>query len=452
MSELNLLTAEVGNSPESIVTLETIDMLVGMGNHEAKLLALLYFGSHGISEGRAAMHEGFLKFIGKDAKWKPAESIPFAYCEKSLAPYGHVVEEAVPYQSGFARGYKITDKGLGVGTAIAGQLLAWSLSYPELSLQTIFGPTRSSGQTRAPQHRVRVLMDLITTNKEHLSVNDMIDEKEEGSRSEAYRKNLINIDSACGALEQAGLVEVDRVVVANNTRYTIRSYDKPELSRSELSDVVNGVYEFLATCKQQGLDGFTYADCLAFVTERLRHKLGNIDEAQIRDRLTRAFTGATVLPGLERQDASRTGNTEVRLVSEYRAALQALFDTVLKIDGHDPMALATGHAFSRKVQSSEAMRTALLDKAYAFSKQAKGQPREATKQQLMQILNNVDGPINLSDLHARYENAFERKVTPHLVRTYLGELAADRVIRVIKIRGDATRTQLHNFYEIGHNF
>lgn len=450
MSEVALVGAETGPMVESIVSPETIEMLVGMGNHEAKLLALLYFAARGISEGRAAMHDGFLSFVGKDTTWKPAGSLPFAYCEKSLAPYGHVVEEAVPYQSGFARGFKITDKGMSEGTAVAGLLLAWSLANPELSLQTIFGPTQSSGNSRAAQHRIRVLFDLLTTDRDHLSVTDMVDEKVAGSRSLGYRQNLINIDGTCGALERAGLVSVDRIVLANNTPYAILSYDQPEFSRSELSDVVSTVYEFLSHCKQARLKEFTYADCLSFVADKLRPR-GYVDEAQIRDRLTTAFTGATVLPGIERLDASRTGNTEVRLVPEHRTALESLLNIVLSIDSHDSSALANGRAFSDELQRDETLRTALLDKAYIFSKQAKGQPRETTKKQLIHILNNASAPLSLNDLHAGYENAFAREVSPHLLETYLGELAAEGTVSVAKVRTDPARTQLQNMYLIEQN-
>lgn len=148
------------------------DLLAAIGNHEAKAIVLGGM-ERGTAYGITALHQLFLLPQGDNPAHKGAVNNQMQYCTDSFEAVGFVAKA----QFGESLKYEITEKGENEGKALAGHLLEFSLSHPDMSLRQIFGLTKSPGhkEQRAPVDRLKILRT-IANSEEDLEAGD-IEEK-----------------------------------------------------------------------------------------------------------------------------------------------------------------------------------------------------------------------------------------------------------------------------------
>src|SRR3989344_4469669 len=233
LEEGNILNfGEINTGRELLPSHETVELIAGAGNHEAKLLTLIYLYKEGTYLNRYRMGKGFRDFLGPAPEWEPNIRMPYGYCAQSFEALGQVVRGRVESHRGYSIAYSISERGIAVGMPLAGMLAEWSLQHPEISLQQVFGPTHSKGVTRAPQHRLNLIMELLTSSKPGLSLAEIAGVNAPNWRSQKYHTVLTNTDSAARGLEAFGIVRTEHVSDFNSREYEIISPDYPERSYS----------------------------------------------------------------------------------------------------------------------------------------------------------------------------------------------------------------------------
>jgi len=142
------------------------DFLNGASNHELKLLTgavILAYPDIAFSPAlqRRALSDG----QGDHEAWKIETSIPKNYCINSLEPIGAVVKTTIRGEQGaLVTAFEAEPVHREVRLACIGTLLGWSLEYPDMSVQQVFGTTASHTNIRAPEMRYRSYTALLTGN------------------------------------------------------------------------------------------------------------------------------------------------------------------------------------------------------------------------------------------------------------------------------------------------
>jgi hypothetical protein len=176
------------------------NLLAAVGNHENKAL-LLAAMQPGVTYSRGDLKSLFDGLQGSPPVWDFARVLPFQYCRDSLAPIGLVAKEIINQKYGIVGFYK-TDYGDEIGQAVAGHLLQYSLYHPDISLQQIFGATRTNSErkARSPMMRFEVIGELLT-RQQPVRLADLPADKEGGwSRVSQHIHDM----------EKQGLISVER--------------------------------------------------------------------------------------------------------------------------------------------------------------------------------------------------------------------------------------------------
>ncbi len=144
-------------------------MLSGIANHEAKALTLAYMCSQADFTTEFASEDldrGLLQIQGGTPAWRQSPGLPLKYCEQSFEPIGGVVKSKILRRNRWIAAYELTDKGRNEGLALAGLILDWSIRYPEVSVQDVFGNTQSKTANRSPANRLAILESILTSADE----------------------------------------------------------------------------------------------------------------------------------------------------------------------------------------------------------------------------------------------------------------------------------------------
>jgi hypothetical protein len=429
--------AYVGPPHEGIVSGETISRITAMANHEAKLITVLYLNNLDETLTNQNLGLGVLRFTNQSS-WRPKPDFAYRYCQDSLEPTGIVEAQTVTGRRGPTTGYALTESGSSSVPEV-GLLLDWSLRYPDLSLQTIFGQTSTPGQTSSPENRLRALLEVLTHNDADLSTAEIAGVGPQLLREhpDEYQVRLSNADSAVRGLERAGIITAERSILKNTRQFEILTPDYPTVSpNKDRSVVVEAVYSFIRDCWTKDQRFFDYTECLNYIVPMAQGIDESLDEATIRTQLTAAFaSGKAVndgveyynLPGVRRLGTFNEGHfTKVALNEDYRPALEDLLNIILAIDEQDPAMIAHGKDLAEQIASDtpsgNATRGMLFDKAYRFSKNATRESKHVATGRIAEVLGAADAPLTLAEV--RIELSEERDLSPAMVRKYLGAMAA----------------------------
>ena len=440
---------------------KTADLLAGLGNHEAKLLTLLAMGLNDHYLSGSQLGNKFRAFIGQDAEWIPSINVPFGYCQNSLEPLGHVVEGRVKGHRGPTVAYKISEHGKKTGIPYAGLLAQWSLRYPEISLQQVFGPTHSKGEVRAPESRIQLITELLTTPDLPLSLTDAIDTEPEYWEGRRYVRRLANISSASDALELAGILKVDRLAQEGNTREFIISDPARSLvsTRTPHSETVDMFYDFVKQCNQLGKERFNFEEALTYILGVVQQKASSLDPSVIRSKLIsllvirpneeRGVNHNLPLPGIQRLESYNNGSvTKLQINEAHHNALENLMNIVLAIADEDPEVIAQGFGATRFIWSNLEARRALIAKAKFFSNNATKIPLEQMTEQLIALLKDSDRTLDTKTLHDMYVSEYSRPISKATLLRALGHAASSELVVVSKERRNPSIRKLSNFYGI----
>lgn len=441
----------IAEEENAIVKQETLDLIAGIANHEAKALLLVFLDQQPQYYGRYAMGKGFNDFIGPGNPWPKAPAGAFQYCSDSLEPIGQVVEGEVETIRGISNGYAISPYGREVGLPLAGLLLDWSLRHPDISLQQILGPTNTRGETRAPQNRLQTLAELLSTDKPSPSIADLTTIDPKTWRELDYHRKLSNVSHAVGGLSRAGLVRLEQVNDANTRRYTVINPNIPENFASR-GIYAEAIYTYVQKLHGLGIDDFSAKECLDFCLQWFAHKpeTSDIDPAKIRREITqRLGTRREVFPGIQRQELYNEGNlTKVVLNEEYRDALDDLLNIVLAIDEGRPDTVEEGKRLARELAEDNTLKVAIMAKAQQFSPAANKLPAERITKQIVSILDAAGVALDTASITGEYETRFGRNLSRATVQSMLRLLIEQGVARLDTKRSNETIQKRRNFYSL----
>ncbi len=462
---------------------ETMQTVRWMCTHEAKLMTVLFLDTQSNFIGPDRMDVDFREFVGSEAEHPPGKRKPFAYCDKSLKQ-GKIVEQGVPQGGrGGKTGYALIEDSDHY-VALAGELLKWSLEYPDISLQTILSVPQSPSGVSAQTHRMGVLLELLTSPKEHVPLTDVLGV----DFSKVDRAGYDNIESAISGaankMESEGFLSIDRVIEENDREFEILDPNYPNgYGRRLRSLAVEGIYAFMQARTEAGQFSFTQEECLRFVTTWALQQDPDIDLAHIRDRLSTTLNGNTgqsddgsdsLIPGLRPIGSFNDGyRTRLHVVGEYEEALTKLVNIFINYDTRDAEGgnevtqigaegdtvaqddqikkssfVEKGLQAAQEIIEDDRLKGMLIDKAHRFSRAENKQSKAETYQVLMAIITDAGMQLTSSEVYARYVARTERQIEERTVATYLGELVTKKALVAEMRRRDATLRFMHKFYGI----
>lgn len=432
---------------ESILTPEVMDIVSGVGNHEAKALLMIYLGDNPGPMRLTDMGRGFQDFIGDETEWQPNRTQAFNYCRSSFESVGQVAAGEVEHEGKWYKAYSISEQGQELGVPLAGMLLKWSVDNPDISLQQIFGSTRSAGKTRAPQSRAELIMELLTAPEQGLSITDIAITNGEVNGERGYHNRLTNIRTAAEALEKHGFVTVERVSEGNIRQFLVEDPTKPE-STYPRGAVTNAVYDFL----QERFEGeealFNYEECLEGVLGTLSHSGKDFDEADIRAELSLLLgSRLTSLPGVKRLGTfNRGAHTRVTINEEHREALEDLANILMIVDGGDETLLAEGRKAAREIAGNFELKGKLMSKARRFSPNVGSQPIEQTAKEVTTLLLEAGGSHDTDAIGGLYKERYSRSLSKQALQLVMRRLIEEEKITVEKGRAKSSLKTTRNFY------
>ncbi len=132
--------------------------ILNVVNTEFKSLTLLHLDGVPTEEGE--IRRRVRETVGRGT-YLPLGGAFGAYCHHTLFPIGAVAEETVCHETleGSVVGYTLTDAGRKYGQPIAAFSLDWAIDHNR-SLFEVLGVTASSGNSRSPLNRIKILKRL----------------------------------------------------------------------------------------------------------------------------------------------------------------------------------------------------------------------------------------------------------------------------------------------------
>lgn len=433
----------------------TPELLSGVGNHEGKALLLLYLSMSGGMQAGYPMYKGFKDFIGTGSSWVPSSTVPFKYCTDSLEPIGQVAKGSAPSIRGTAKAYEVTDFGRTVGVPTVGLLLDWSLEYPDISIQQVFGPTHSKGEVRAAHNRLSVLSELATSVETGLAISAVSGTDPKLWETHEYQDRMKTASSVVEVLSKHGVLLVDRVSEDNDSlhRITGPNSDNPRSTQGIFRKAINKLIE---TKLQDGEEFFSSEECIQFSIEYIHGENELIDPAEIRTRVGQLMnTGYlrgvrlarnTDIANLERVDLFNDGNlTRVSINPKHREAIEALVGIAMDVEDKNQSEFARGKKLANAISTDHSSKIKLIDKSYAFSAAAQKRPISETQNIIMEILSG-NGPMDAESIMKEYGLRDQRPLGLSSIKIILGRLAGAGRVEVDKARHNPSLKKRRNFY------
>lgn len=439
----------------------TYELAASVGNSEMKALTLILLAQQNAYLNRGPMGTMLRKALEQGgSEWIPGSGQAFSYCRQTFEPIGQVVKGTVESNRGMSDAYKVSDDGYEVGVPFAGLILDWSLKYPDLSVQTIFGATNSSGDSRSAQRRAEVLFELATHPKSDkgLSISDISQHERKDSHTKAYKTDLGALINAVERLEDAGIVTVDRSLEANDRQFEIVNATRSETDSVTAPIVTHAVYEFIQSLTDQDQTTFSFDECLSWITERIRQQHPDYDAAQIRNELSYKIAWHSPehssgnvrqpIPGLVQLSTfNEGGHTRVKLNPAVQQPITELMGILMAVEDRDPEMLAHGRRRADKIAASPEDVGAIGTKAYRFSPYAKKRPMQQTAEQVREILAGTGGPLDVSQITDALR-AEGRQLTPASTKLILQTLVDSGGVVVSRGRSRDNTLQERNYYQI----
>jgi len=437
---------------EPIYLPETVELLAGVGNHEAKALFLLYLSENPVLLSSRQMAAGFKEFVGQDTDWLPGHASLMQYCEDSLEPIGSVVEEPTKNARGWARAYTISDYGQEVGVPAVGLLLDWSLRYPDVGLATVLGTSLSPSERRAAEARVELLTELLTADEAGIALAGAAHVRDRTNESRRtynnYKKYLDAASNAAKTLEKAGIIRLDSVYEANTSMFTI---DDPELEvrgGPPRGLVSLAIYDFIAEQNQAGRADFQYEDCLQYVLGKVKQADPNLDPAVIRRKVSTSLSTPGRIKGISRNETFNEGqNTKLFLEEAFRQPLQEICDIVLGLADKTPAFIERGRRAAASIIADPAAKKLLIEKAARFSSYVQSKPVKDTMRETLGLLSGKT-PLDLESLAELYKQQSSRPMTPATMADVMRRLVTTGEVVIEPRRVSKNRGHVRNYYSL----
>ena len=162
------------------------DTLNGAANHEAKIvLGSLILSEPDDARSSATLARTLRELQEGENIVRTRSSTVRSFCEHSLEPIAHTVTGS------HAEGWRATTDYREEKLALLSLLGHWSLRWPDLSVQQVYGPSISMGKRYSPQTRHTIYRAVYADGQEHeaLSQTDVA----AALGPSAYKLSLIHI-------------------------------------------------------------------------------------------------------------------------------------------------------------------------------------------------------------------------------------------------------------------
>jgi hypothetical protein len=419
---------------------ETCELVAALGNHEAKGILLLDLWQQGIFLSGNQMVQSINRRQAAEPGWLPkSRSLFFAYCQNSLEPSGLVESGTAQLHATPINAYKISQPGIAAGVPAAGLLLDWGLRYPNLSTQTLLGPTNSRGSTRAVETRANLLLDMLSHPLPgRVSVSAL------AGLSETHFATVV---STVDQLVKIGLLKKESVLEDNTRQYRALStqHEGNHHLESFRADT-QLLYQFLATLKVGQV--FTQQEAIDYVIAGLTSLSVDFDAAEIRQHLSNNLSakGQNKFPEVERLELYNDGGfTKLTLSEDSVEAVRELMNILLAINDQTPPIMAQGRDLAQTIINTPKLVAQLMLKAHDFSPNAEAN-LEQVSSTLKSVISKTKAPLTAAQVNAKYAEISGRSLSKTALLHHLGRLCGAGEIGLAQRRSDPSRKRLSNYY------
>lgn len=350
------------------------NLLAAVVNHEAKAITLISMTDEEIYS-RGELYRKVINLQGDSPSWKMDDGVPFSYCLHSLAPIGLIAKEYIDLEQG-VWGYAVTPYGEKVGKALAGYLLSFSLRYPGISLQDIFGSTVGSGgvmktietvagevsdfKKRSPLTRLRIFRRLATGP---LPIQKLDLAQEFGEKlSELSTEHLIS-------LAESDLIAYEAIQVNRPRSFYQLSTRRPVKEPESYPYYISLTKPVLEIFSKHPDKNFTSEDTAKYLVEK-DTKYGEMSRKSLFHNISTILAHLVRGGYLVRGKFGKEKKSEITLTDSQRQFLQELVGVIDDFQGQTPGVLEKGVRLANEIIADPQKVSFLFKKAREASPQA----------------------------------------------------------------------------------
>ena len=435
--EMEISTAE--RLPEE----NFLNLLNGVANSESKLLTAAVIGvAPNKHFTQVQLLTKLIQLQGEHVGWRISKRVPMSYCDDTLGPIGAVVSEPVKTRRGtWTRAYKSTELGSEWGLALAGTLLDWSLKYPDIPLQRVFGTTRSRSSAKSPEARWRIFTELLTHPRGETTYINII--RSMGNRNDRQS----SIHNHLEVLSNMGVLEITSKADAYNPIFKIETPEFRHIRKQlhETSPVTQAIYSAIQKIDSEGKKEATLNELVA----KSEEFDPSVDARDIHKQLTQSLAIRSFhLPGLTLKDLN--GAPEERSSAKISPDfVEPIMDLCERLETvREPQNLGMLKARAKQILSDPELCSELMAKARRFSTSVRGMEEGggATNQRILNIVSEL-GSVTATEVI----NEFHRKgvsINGNSVRIALRNMANSGQLEAQRQRKAADTLRLVSRYSL----
>lgn len=434
-----IAVAHVDTLPEE----RMYEMLGGLGNHEAKLAVTAIIANEPERWfAEADIYNEVKDRQGAQPGWVPDRKGPIKYCANSLGPVGLVVRGTVDSVRGETTAYQASEDSIESALALSGALMDWSLTYPDVSLQRIFGITAAKGEYRTPELRYKILKVISDYRDDReLTYSDIANQVMD------ERIDRFNVYANLREMGRSGILAIENIDVATDTKMQIVD---PEFSHiafdfSELQPTTRAAYNAMGILASQGRREISFND---FKTTALESD-PSIDLVALRQLWSSGLSAKSEnMPGLaeiERNFSDKGIFTKVQLTPEHANALQDLV-TRLELLTVSSSAVAEYKQLAVQLIADPSSMAKLFAKAQRFSSNVLGQHEgsEVAQERVLSIVKSL-GEVTVAAVYEEMNKQGDRRGKDAAIHL-LGLLVKRGELQVERKQNDQTKKRKVNHY------
>lgn len=426
---------EVAATPEKMPNGKLGDLLASVGNSEMKAIVLGIMQTDEAYTHSRLSAEFHRKHGGQPDLLNIHSMNLIGYCANSLEPAGLVdsSEESTEATIG-KKAYRKTSEGEKNGDALAGHLLAFSERYPDIPLQSIFGPSRTPGNAvvtvekqadgsiieyikRSPLKNYHILKGLVERD-EPASTTELIEDIGEEVRAQKWR-----------SLNEAGLITYKTVgakkAIAQYTVKEDRPAEPPPLylrQRGWTTRISKIALEETGLINTDTISA-KYLDT---------YPQSTATKAEIR-RSVSAILGHLAKVGYLNKDEGLTASkqTQISLSPEQRAVATDLVQTIERFRSGDEGFLQEGRDLLQQIVEDPQRVAKLALKAKERAKVGLEVSRDDIRAQITAIIAKYPKGISVADVYDQMKTQGS-SISQVLVRRMLMDLRGSDAVSVVQ--------------------
>lgn len=413
-----------------------------MGNHEAKLALTGIIATRSDTWFTGADFATEIKALQTEQAgrgWAPDSKHLLYSCRRSLVPAGLAVEDTILRPRGEVAAFKANNarpETVVMGHAIGGLLMRWSMDFPDLSIQTIFGPTKSRTAFRTPELRYNIYKVLASESDSEQSYHTLAQNIANGSI------NAHNVNRNIRTLSGAGILETHVLDIADDIvlRIIDPKFRHLALEFTDLKHETQIVYTALQTLWAMGKREITF-DQLTAEACVIDPKL----DVQLLRRLYEYGYAENGMPGLTLSSRAIEARTTVKISGAHSEGLTQLVDRLEEVRGGSTSTLEKYILQAQKIMNNKQDVTTLFEKAHRFSSRVEGNANTLLDQETLLAILRESGPMTVQQVFERLAES-DKSISQGAVGNFLRSMTREGLLQVHSQRRDARQKRLVNFY------